>query len=110
MTIISVMNSQYGFENDFREVKWSRPQTATKRKQGPGQGHIQKLDHESENLEVRMIPADVVQRCKQYRLKNNMTQQQFANQIGIRVQIINEIERSKCTWDPQLVSKLKRYI
>lgn len=87
-------------------------------KKGPkGQGrvlgptHLQKLDENSENYKdhkkIQKILADSI---KQKRIELKLTQEQLAQKVNVRANVIHDIEIQKGIYDSVIMERIKKVL
>lgn len=87
-------------------------------KKGPrGQGrvlgptHLQKLDENTEHYkDHRKIDKALADSIKQKRIELQMTQEQLAQRINVRANVIHDIEAQKCIYDTLVIERVKRVL
>ena len=79
---------------------------------GPkGQTHFQKLDENSENYKdhkkIDKVLADAI---KQKRIEMKITQEQLAQRVHVRSNVINDIEAQRGIYDSGVMERIKRVL
>lgn len=99
------------FVQDWTPVVFKKKNDSEKTKKYSGPTHLQKLDEHSENYKnhkkVSKVFADAI---KQKGNQLRMTQEQLAQKVNVRSNIINDIESQRGNYDHVVIEKIKRVL
>ena len=62
-----------------------------------------KYEKETNDMSLRVRKVIIAQKIKEFRQKNNLTQRQFGDLLGITAQCVSKWEREKCCPDITLL-------
>ena len=65
-----------------------------------------KYEKETDDMSLRVRKVIIAQKTKEFRQKNNLTQRQFGDLLGITAQCVSKWEREKCYPDIALLPSL----
>ena len=76
-----------------------------------GPTHAQKLDEHSENYkDHKKIEKALADAIKKKRIEMKLTQDQLAQKVNVRANVIHDIEAQKCIYEPNIIERVKRVL
>lgn len=100
------------FVQDWTPVVFKKVKGTPLEKKGPrGPSHLQKLDENSENYkDHRKVDKALSDAIKQKRIEMKLTQDQLAQRVNVRGNVINDIEAKRGVYDSSVVERIKRVL
>lgn len=98
------------FVQDWTPVVFKKKDNLEKK--GPrGPTHIQKLDQNSENYkDHRKIEKSLADTIKLRRIELKLTQEQLAQKVNVRANVMHDIEAQKGVYDSVVIERVKRVL
>jgi ribosome-binding protein aMBF1 (putative translation factor) len=76
-----------------------------------GPTHAQKLDENTENYkDHKKVQKTLADAIRQRRIELKLTQEQLAQKVNVKVNIVNDIESQRGVYDSPTIEKIKRVL